>query len=144
MITFDAAVRSRLNSEDVASLEKRAAELDELFRTYGKHEFKPRAVYDDALDCIRVLVSDCSACEVRINEWLTVLHDTDPNSDPSPIGFTLKGVRVLVGSTDRVVILTELLDKVMQKDPVEGVFGWITMLKKMTRKEGLEKVELPA
>src|SRR5262245_32036706 len=37
--------------------------------------FKPFVIFDERLDCIRVVARDCSVTEIRINTLLTVLED---------------------------------------------------------------------
>jgi hypothetical protein len=59
-------------------------------------EFRPCAFFDEPLDCIRVIVRDCSTTEIRVGPLLTVLEDND--ADPKPgrelyVGFTIKGAR---------------------------------------------------
>jgi len=141
MTTFDNSVRAKLSQEQISALQKQSAEFDDLRRQYGTRPFKPYAYYDEGLDCVRVTIRDCSTCELRINEWLTVLQDNDLESDPAPIGFTLKGVRVLAGQRDEVLNLIELLDACLKQDPKEAIMAWVTMLKKVAHQAKLENVE---
>lgn len=57
-------------------------------------EFRPFAVFDEPLDCIRVCWRDCSVTEIRINGLLTVLEANYPNVDGASeiVGFSIKGV----------------------------------------------------
>lgn len=56
--------------------------------------FKPVAYFDEQLDCVRVIIRDCSVTEVRINEYLTIAEDNYPqNPADRYVGFTVKGVR---------------------------------------------------
>src|SRR5437667_8827373 len=57
-------------------------------------EFRPFAVFDEPLDCIRVVLRDCSATEVRIDGLLTVLEANYPlvEGQSEIVGFTIKGV----------------------------------------------------
>ncbi|MEO0943674.1 MAG: hypothetical protein AAFY06_02380 [Pseudomonadota bacterium] len=60
-------------------------------------DFKPRAVFDVHLDCIRVLTRDTSVCEVRIDEFITIFRDNAPlPGSPTYVGFSLKGVNHLL------------------------------------------------
>ena len=142
-ITINDAVRKEFSESDLALLHQRATEFDDLVRRCGAHEFEPFAVYEKDLDCIRVIVKDCSVCEFRINELLTVFHDNNPASEPLPIGFTIKGIRAKFGHQfDGIVKLTELLDALVKKSPEEAVMQLVMMLKKITSKANLEQVEL--
>src|SRR5687767_9340505 len=95
MMTFEGKVQGQLTASEIAALRQSANDLHTLVMEHGV-AFAPRADYDKELDCIRVIVRDCSPCEYRITPWLTVWHDTDPESAPGPVGFTLKGIRELV------------------------------------------------
>ena len=59
-------------------------------------EFRPCAYFDEPLDCIRVIVRDCSVTEWRVSRQLTVLEDNYPNESVGRdlyVGFTIKGAR---------------------------------------------------
>lgn len=147
MIEFDEKVKKSLSPEDITTLNEKASELRELLRQHGRTAFEPFADYDQDLDCIRVIVKDCSVCEYRINEYLTVLHDTDPESPPGPIGFTLKGIRAQLDakrdSLSLTLGLTELLDELIKRAPnEEALLQVISQLKKLTHRAKLEKVEV--
>ena len=63
--------------------------------------FRPFAVFDELLDCIRVVTRDCSVTEIRINDLLTVLEADYPVSgQPEYVGFTIKGIAHLCKSHD--------------------------------------------
>lgn len=56
-------------------------------------DFRPFAVFDEPLDCIRVITRDCSVTEIRVDDFLTVLEANYPVSGAAEyIGFTIKGV----------------------------------------------------
>src|SRR5471030_1775714 len=57
-------------------------------------EFRPFAVFDRPLDCIRVVLKDCSVTEIRVNDLLTVLEENYPRVEGKAeiVGFTIKGV----------------------------------------------------
>lgn len=57
-------------------------------------EFRPYAVFDSPLDCIRVGWRDCSVTEIRVNALLTVLEANHPIVEEASeiAGFTIKGV----------------------------------------------------
>jgi hypothetical protein len=84
--------------------------------------FKPCAVFDVHLDCIRVLVRDVSVCEVRIDESLTVYRENFPSGFGRPyVGFALKGVNHLLyglGLEEREAVrLSEILDAIVNQRP---------------------------
>src|SRR4051812_24981762 len=57
-------------------------------------DFRPFAYYDDSLDCIRLIVRNCSVTETRVNRLFTVLEATYPQRvGRSVIGFTIKGAK---------------------------------------------------
>jgi len=67
----------------------------------GKHvkdwlsgEFRAFAVFDEPLDCIRVVTKDCSAKEVRISPLITVLEANYPQipGESQIVGVTFKGI----------------------------------------------------
>ena len=91
--------------------------------------FRPYAVFDEPLDCIRVVVRDCSVTEIRINDALTVLEANYPEvQDASEIvGFTIKGVAHLCQthgiSATAPWRVADFLDAVLQASaPRERVF----------------------
>jgi hypothetical protein len=57
-------------------------------------DFRPFAVFDAPLDCIRVGWRDCSVTEIRINDLLTVLEANYPSVPGASeiVGFSIKGV----------------------------------------------------
>jgi hypothetical protein len=57
-------------------------------------EFHPCALFDEPLDCIRVITRDCSFTEIRIDDRITVLEDNYcPIGGKKYVGFTIKGAR---------------------------------------------------
>ena len=142
MIEIDSTVRGNLAPEEIQSLENSSREFDALIATHGRHEFKPFAYYDQSLDCIRVVVEDCGACEFRINEWLTVLHSTDPESPPAPIGFTMKGVSELMGGHTHILDLTKVFDALAKVAPNEMIQQWVFILRKLTRQKNVYHVDM--
>ena len=84
--------------------------------------FRPFAIFDERLDCIRVLARDCSVTETRINERLTLLEDNYPEPGLKQyIGFTIKGPKHfclthgLPGTGP--VSLTDILDQIVRAYP---------------------------
>jgi hypothetical protein len=47
-------------------------------------QFTPVAFYDKFMDCIRVELRDCSLTETRVDEYLTILYDNNPEPGQSP------------------------------------------------------------
>lgn len=86
-------------------------------------QFRPSAFFDDRLDCIRVIVKDCSVLETRINELITVLKDRyASDNDPTPyVGFTVKGARHFCHdnnlSLDAPIQVSALLDAMLKSFP---------------------------
>jgi len=56
--------------------------------------FRPFALFDEPLDCIRVAWRDCSTTEIRVNDLLTVLEANYPavKGASEIVGFSIKGV----------------------------------------------------
>ena len=83
----------------------------------GQGEFRPCAWFDSSLDCIRIVVRDCSHSEIRINHFLTVL-EANYSVEPEYVGFTLKGVRHLCKEhgipLDMPVKLAQLFDVILR------------------------------
>jgi hypothetical protein len=84
--------------------------------------FKPVAYYDERLDCIRVIIRDCSVSEYRINEYLTIAEDAHP-IDPTDryVGFTVKGIRHFTKAQKKdkpeSLELSLLLDQILAELP---------------------------
>ena len=84
--------------------------------------FAPVAYYDTHMDCIRVMVSDRSVTEERLDESLTLYRTNHRRPfDREHSGFCLKGVAHLfddigleIGS---VATLTEIIDAVAKSRP---------------------------
>ncbi len=80
--------------------------------------FRPCAVYDELLDCIRVIARDCSTTEIRIDGLITVVKENHPASgERKYVGFTIKGAKHFCQthglSLTGPIRLTELLDKIL-------------------------------
>ncbi len=91
----------------------------ELLRTYPLSPFKQRAYYDKHLDCIRVVIRECSVCEHRLTAIMTVLEDNYPEPGQQPfVGFVIKGVEHLFKelelSLEGVLPFIELFDKLAE------------------------------
>lgn len=85
-------------------------------------EFRPYAIFDEALDCIRVITRDCSATEVRINNLITILEDNYPQAGLDLcVGFTIKGAKHFCSKNgvpfEKAVRLTDLLDAIVRVSP---------------------------
>ena len=83
--------------------------------------FKPVAYYDEQLDCVRIIVRDCSVTEKRINEFLTIAEDNYPATVADRyVGFTVKGVRHFISSTQGATQSVEIgtvLEQMLQELP---------------------------
>ncbi|SRR6266446_1531766 len=83
--------------------------------------FKPVAYFDEELDCVRVIIRDCSVTEVRINEHLTIAEDNYPtNPADRYVGFTVKGVRHFLRSkkeSPQVTAIGAVLEQMLAELP---------------------------
>jgi hypothetical protein len=84
-------------------------------------EFRPLAYYDKHMDCIRIELRDCSFCEKRLNESLTLLEDNYPNSGQvASAGLVIKGVKHLFKALDLplegIVLVTMLIDRIIKEN----------------------------
>lgn len=87
-------------------------------------EFRPCIVFDERLDCIRVVVRDCSVTETRINELITILEDNyypASGGNRRYVGFTVKGARHFCQSQGlniaTPVKLSAIFDKILAVSP---------------------------
>ena len=110
--------------------------------------FRPHAVFDEQMDCIRVLWRDCSANEIRVSELLTIVVDNYPaSSKPECVGFNIKGIAHICESrgiaADMPWRLADFMDAVVAMDKPIGRYTLEKDLRPMveTRQE-LEEVEL--
>lgn len=113
--------------------------------------FRPCAYFDEPLDCIRVLVRDCSVTEWRVSQGLTVLEDN--YADPALgleryVGFTIKGARHFC--KERGIPLNapvewgELLDALVATAPIPQVrFIVESFAKPLVRDRQIPPVSLP-
>jgi len=96
----------------------------DLLAAFPPSPFKQRAYYDKHLDCIRVVIRECSFCEHRLTAIMTVLEDNYPEPDQQPfVGFVIKGVEHLFESL---------------KLPLEGVLPFIELFDRMAELHGEE------
>lgn len=99
----------------------------ELLRAFPPSPFKQRAYYDKHLDCIRVVIRECSVCEHRLTAIMTVLEDNYPEPGQQPfVGFVIKGVEHLFKELGL---------------PLEGVLPFIELFNKMAELHGDELTE---
>jgi|SRR5437867_3666064 len=113
--------------------------------------FRPCAFFDEGLDCIRVIVRDCSTLEERISDRVTVLLD---NYYPGPgrrqyAGFTIKGARHFCLenniSLEVPVKISDILNVLMARSPEIVVQWFVDQVAKPLVQEGqIEDVEVPA
>lgn len=80
--------------------------------------WQPFAAFDEPLDCIRLVLRDCSTVEIRINEWLTIMranYDADGNPlECGPcVGVVLKGVAHAFKSAESAREVAETLNAMM-------------------------------
>ena len=115
---------------------------DALAGEYG--EFRPRALFDARLDCIRVVTRDCSVTETRINELLTVLEANYPRGRKC-VGFTIKGANFLChkyGLNTSGVKVTAVLDAVLEASPSVIVEAFVDhVARPLVRDANIEDIE---
>lgn len=111
-----------LNEKLTPALEqlRTSVELDK--QEFTMNAFRPVAYYDDRLDCIRVIVKDCSTTEWRLDETFTLLEDNYPGREsPKWVGFCIKGVAHRLhdtfGNSSRGVAirLSEIFDEILKR-----------------------------
>jgi hypothetical protein len=110
-------------------------------RIYG---FRPCALFDERLDCIRVIARDVSVTEVRVDERLTVLES---NINGKYVGFTIKGAKHFCQeqglSLKGPVRLADLLDKIVKVSPDPIVAMAVNLIaKKIVEDERVDLVDL--
>jgi hypothetical protein len=92
------------------------------FMAENLQEFRPIAYFDKHLDCIRVKLEDCSAVEVRLNRFLTILK---PGPNDEIVGFTIKGIAHLFSKLglkrDGILKVVDILNKMLEKYPDESL-----------------------
>ena len=108
-----------ISTQDIKNV---ADKVRSLFSDEPSIEFKPFAMFDEPLDCIRVIVRECSITETRINSLLTVLEDNYPEPEQQKyVGFTIKGARHFCISqklpSSGAVSLTAILDQILKTFP---------------------------
>ena len=111
-------------------------------------EFRPCAVYDELLDCIRVVSRDCSATEIRIDNLITVVEENYPVTGARKyVGFTIKGAKYFCQSNglslSGPIRLTELLDKVLASSSSPAVRLFVDLLARpMVEEKNIQTVQL--
>jgi len=114
-------------------------------------EFRPCAFFDDRLDCIRVIARDCSVCEERINDRLTVLIDNYHERRPDSmkyVGFTIKGARhacrELGLDLSAPIKMTSLLDAMLASWPDTDVMIFVDKIARpMIEQANIKSIEMP-
>jgi len=96
--------------------------LGELLSKFPLAKFSPLAYYDKHLDCIRVIIRECSVTEHRLTAVMTVLEDNYPDDGQQPyVGFVIKGVQHLFESMnlplDGVMRVTDLFHRIATTCP---------------------------
>lgn len=96
--------------------------LGDLLSKFPLAKFSPLAYYDKHLDCIRVVIRECSVTEHRLTAVMTVLEDNYPDYGQQPyVGFVIKGVQHLFESMnlplDGVMRVTDLFHRIARTCP---------------------------
>jgi hypothetical protein len=108
--------------------------------------FRPFALFDEQLDCIRVVWRDCSANEIRVSKLLTILEDNYPESStPECVGFTIKGVAHICETCriapDAPWKLADFLDAIVALDIPIGRYTVQKEIRRLVREQNLDEVE---
>ena len=109
--------------------------------------FRPCAVFDDRLDCIRIVTRDCSVTETRVSDLITILEPNHPREGRKKcVGFTVKGARHFCNKygldMSAPVRMSALLDALMRSAPslvVEAVIQ--NIVRPLVEEEKIEQVE---
>jgi hypothetical protein len=113
-------------------------------------EFRPCAWFEERLDCIRVLVRDCSILESRVNDRLTVLEDNyyqEGGRGRRFVGFTFKGARYFCKqqgwSLTVPIKMTDFVDAILKSFP-ELVVEWFVdqVARPLLEEEHIEQIEV--
>lgn len=112
-------------------------------------DFRPFAVLDESLDCIRVITRDCSVKEIRINELITLLEaNHTASSRPEYVGFTIKGVAHLCETHGIPLIaplkLAVLLDAILASSKPNAQVTVKTVVRPIVEQSDLQDVEMAA
>lgn len=131
----------KLDNEDKAVQKN----VDELFGRIFEG-FKPVAYYDENLDCVRVLVRDCSITETRINENLTLLEDNYPEKRQARyVGFTIKGAKhfcIKNGlTTAGPITVSEILTAMVDHNPEIVVDIAVSIALPILEESDIDKIE---
>jgi len=111
-------------SATVVPMNRQPGWMVDLLTAFPPSPFKQRAYYDKHLDCIRVVIRECSLCEHRLTAIMTVLEDNYPEPGQQPfVGFVIKGVEHLFESLQL---------------PLEGVLPFIELFDRMAALHGAE------
>lgn len=110
-------------------------------------EFRPCAVFDDRLDCIRIVTRDCSVTETRVSDLITILEPNHPREGRKKcVGFTIKGARHFCKkyglNLSMPIKLSALLDALMESAPsivVEAVIQ--NIVRPLVEEEKIDQVE---
>jgi len=127
--------------------EQIGAEVKKLF-SGEPGEFRPCAYFDDRLDCIRVIVRDCSVLETRVHERLTVLEDMYyPAGRKQYVGFTVKGARHFCRengiSLAAPIAVGKLLDAILAAFPEPAVQIFVNgVARELVKEEKIEVVDV--
>lgn len=97
-------------------------ELAQLSAAVGVRSASPFATFDPHMDCIRVIVRDCSTFERRMTDWITLVYDNYPEDEQSAlVGVVIKGFHHLLRQLELpekgVVRVTIILDRLVKKFP---------------------------
>jgi hypothetical protein len=110
-------------------------------------KFHSCAFFDDRLDCIRVIGSDCSVTETRVNGLITVLEaNYPPEGRRKCVGFTIKGARHFCKEHNlnltTPIKISDLLDAILIAMPNVVVETFIDCLARpLVTEQKIEQVE---
>jgi hypothetical protein len=109
--------------------------------------FRPCAIFDERLDCIRIVTRDCSVTEMRVSDLITILEMSHPPQGKNKcVGFSVKGARHFCNqhglTLSAPLKMSALLDALMKSAPslvVETIIERI--VKPLVEEAHLDQVE---
>lgn len=107
--------------------------------------FRPCAWFDERLDCIRVVVKDCSVYETRLGKRLTIL---EANHAHEVAGFTIKGARHFCNenglSLATSIKMTSLLDAILANCDEEATRACVDYIfRPLVAEKKIQQVDIP-
>ena len=109
-------------------------EVADILKEFPPSDFHPLAYYDKHLDCIRVLIKDCSTTEIRLDRIFTI-YGANHTGSLEYVGFSIKGVRYFVEKLglhpESTIVIAEIINQIVKENPeacvdiIQRMFGKI-------------------